>query len=164
MDIQEILHFVDDAVCAKTGQRLNDLQRAIIEGILNRHKYSEIAKTYGCTPGHAKDEGYKLLQMLSNIFGEAVNKKNIKSVLERQGNLNITFGNSNVIGYINFCSEPPKATPEQSQPATDTFERGKNQAMIERIGKLRQFGLSDEQIADVLGLLLQVVKQEDLEE
>lgn len=164
MDIQEILHFVDDAVCAKTGQRLSDLQRAIIEGILNRQKYSVIAKTYGCTTGHAKDEGYKLLQMLSNIFGESVNKKNIKSVLERQGNLNITFGNSNVIGYINFCSAPPKATPEQSQPDTDTFERGKNQAMIERIGKLRQFGLSDEQIADVLNLLLQVVKQEDLEE
>ena len=164
MDIQEILHFVDDAVCAKTGQRLSDLQRAIIEGILNRQKYSVIAKNYGCTTGHAKDEGYELLQMLSNIFGESVNKKNIKSVLERQGNLNITFGNSNVIGYINFCSDPPKATPEPSQPDTDTFERGKNQAMIERIGKLRQFGLSDEQIADVLSLLLQVVKQEDLEE
>lgn len=167
MDIQEILHFVDDAVCAKTGQRLNDLQRAIIEGIMKRQKYPVIAKTYGCTPGHAKDVGYELLQMLSNIFSEHVDKKSLKSVIERQANQNIcgnTFGYSNVIGYINFCSEPPKATPEQSQPATDTFERGKNQAMIEKIGKLRQFGLSDEQIADVLGLLLQVVKQEDLEE
>jgi hypothetical protein len=36
--------------------------------------------------------------------------------------------------------------------------------MMEAVGKLRQFGLSDEQIADVLSLLLQVVKQEDLEE
>ncbi|WP_017720735.1 hypothetical protein [Kamptonema formosum] len=170
MDIQEILHFVDDAVCAKTGQRLSDLQRAIIEGILKRQKYSVIAKTYGCTTGHAKDEGYELLQMLSNIFGEAVKKKNLKPVMERQAHLNISFNNSTIlganknIGNINFCSEPTKATPEPSQPATDTFERGKNQAMMEAVGKVRQFGLSDEQIADVLNLLLQVVKQEDLEE
>jgi hypothetical protein len=170
MDIQEILHFVDDAVCAKTGQRLTDLQRAIIEGILKRQKYSEIAKTYGCTTGHAKDKGYELLQMLSSIFGESVKKRNIKSVIERQANQNIcgiwgnTFGDSNVIGNINFCPEAPKATPEPSQPDTDTFERGKNQAMMEAVGKLRQFGLRDEQIADVLSLLLQGVKQEDLEE
>jgi hypothetical protein len=90
--------------------------------------------------------------------------------MERQAHLNISFNNSTIlganknIGNINFCPEAPKATPEPSQPATDTSERGKNQAMMEAVGKLRQFGLSDEQIADVLSLLLQVVKQEDLEE
>jgi len=108
MDTAHILQFVDEVLNAKTGKRLNDLQRKIIEGILNRQKYSDIADTYGCTPGHAKDIGYKLLQMLSDVFDEPVDKCNLESVLERQLNLNINlgdrttnFGNSNTINYIN---------------------------------------------------------------
>ena len=57
MDTAHILQFVDKVLSAKTGKHLNDLQRKIIEGILNRQKYSDIADTYGCTAGHAKDVG-----------------------------------------------------------------------------------------------------------
>src|SRR4028118_967397 len=92
MDTADILKFVDEVVCAKTGKHLNDLQRGIIEGTLKRQKYCDIAETYGCTAGHAKDVGYALLQMLSDVFDESVDKGNLKSVLERQGNLNISFG------------------------------------------------------------------------
>ncbi|MFB8796575.1 MAG: hypothetical protein U7126_20675 [Microcoleus sp.] len=92
MDTAHILQFVDEVVCAKTGKHLNDLQRKIIKGILKQQKYSDIADTYGCTAGHAKDVGYKLLQMLSDVFDEPVDKYNLKSVLERQLNLNINFG------------------------------------------------------------------------
>lgn len=92
MDTAHILQFVDEVLSAKTGKRLNDLQRKIIEGILKRQKYYYIADTYGCTAGHAKDVGYKLLQILSNVFGEPVDKGNLESVLERQLNLNINFG------------------------------------------------------------------------
>ncbi|TAD93359.1 MAG: hypothetical protein EA000_01415, partial [Oscillatoriales cyanobacterium] len=60
MDTAHILQFVDEVVCAKTGKHLNDLQRKIIKGILKQQKYSDIADTYGCTAGHAKDVGYKL--------------------------------------------------------------------------------------------------------
>ncbi|WP_343277549.1 hypothetical protein [Kamptonema sp. UHCC 0994] len=114
MDTANILQFVDEVVCAKTGKRLNDLQRGIIEGILKRQKYSDIAESYGCTAGHAKDVGYKLLQMLSDVFGESVDKRNLKSVLKRQSiikvalnNSNNIDGNSNTINYINACSELP---------------------------------------------------------
>ncbi|MEG5141029.1 MULTISPECIES: hypothetical protein [unclassified Microcoleus] len=169
MNTADILEFVDEAICAKTGKHLNDLQRKIIEGILNRQKYSDIADTYGCTPGHAKDVGYKLLQMLSDVFGEPVDKGNLESVLERQLNLNINlvdrnnthFGHSNTINYINACSEVPTTTPDKSQPATPESQGKKNQVKIEAVGKLRQLGLSDEQIAEVLGLALEVVKQID---
>ena len=91
MDTAHILQFVNEVVCARTGKHLNDLQRGIIEGILKRQKYSDIADTYGCTAGHAKDVGYKLLQRLSDIFDEPVDKGNLESVLERQLNLNINF-------------------------------------------------------------------------
>mgnify|MGYP006335919251 CR=1 FL=1 len=170
MNTADILEFVDEALCAKTGKHLNDLQRKIIEGILNRQKYSDIADTYGCTAGHAKDVGYKLLQMLSDVFDEPVDKGNLESVLERQLNLNINFGDrnnnthfghSNTINYVNGCSELPTPTPDKSQPPTPDYQDSTNQVKIEMIGKLRQLGLRDEQIAEVLGLALEVVKQID---
>ncbi|WP_332998046.1 hypothetical protein [Microcoleus sp. A006_D1] len=163
------MEFVDEALNAKTGKHLNDLQRKIIEGILNRQKYSDIADTYGCTPGHAKDIGYKLLQMLSDVFGEQIDKGNLESVLERQLNLNINlgdrnttnFGNSNTTNYINACSEVPTTATDKSQPPNPESQGNKNQVKIEAVGKLRGLGLSDEQIAEVLGLALEVVKQMD---
>jgi hypothetical protein len=171
MHIHEVLQFVDEAVYLKTGKRLNDLQRGIIEGTLKRQKYFDIAESYGCTAGHAKDVGYALLQMLSDVFDEPVDKGNLKSVLERQGNLNISFGdfgdrsiNSNVIGCVNFGSEHPNNTSDRSQSATpNSQQRSKNQTQI-KINKLRQFGLSNEQIAEALEIPLEVVKQGDVEE
>ena len=168
METADILKFVDEVVCAKTGKRLNDLQRGIIEGILKRQKYSDIANTYGCTAGHAKDVGYELLHMLSDVFGEPVDKRNLKSVLKRQSTIKIALnnsnnieGNSNTINYINGCSELPTPTPDKSQPATPDYQASTNQVKIEMVGKLRQLGLKDEQIAEVLGLALEVVKQMD---
>ncbi|MEG4273447.1 MULTISPECIES: hypothetical protein [unclassified Microcoleus] len=169
MDTAHILQFVDKVLSAKTGKHLNDLQRKIIEGILKRQKYSDIADTYGCTAGHAKDVGYELLQMLSDAFDEPVDKGNLESVLERQLNLNINFGDgnttnfwdSNTINYINSCSELPTSTPDKNQPPTPDFQDSTNQVKIEMIGKLRQLGLKDEQIAEVVGLALEVVKQID---
>lgn len=163
MQVHKVLQFVDEAVYLKTGKHLNDLQRQIIEGTLNRQKYCDIAESYGCSAGHAKDVGYELLELLSNIFDEPVDKGNLKSVIERHGNLNISFGNksissvnNNIIGCLNVGSEQPNTTPDKSQP--------KNQTNIETINKLRQFGLSDEQIAQVLEIPFEVVKQVGFEE
>jgi hypothetical protein len=172
MRVQEILQFIDDAVYAKTGKHLNDLQRGIIEGTLKRQKYDDIAENCGCSAGHAKDVGYELLQMLSDVFDESVDKKNLKSVLERQGNFNISFDkssissiNNNVIGCLNMGSEQTTPTPNESQPENpDLQEESKNQTKIETIDKLRQFGLSDEQIAEALDIPLEQVKQVELEE
>ncbi|MFB2895809.1 hypothetical protein ACE1CI_23115 [Aerosakkonemataceae cyanobacterium BLCC-F50] len=163
MDIKEVLQFVDDVVYTKTGKHLNDLQRAIIEGTLKRQKYSEIADTCRCSEGHVKDMGYELLQLLSDAFGEPVDKGNLKSVLERQGNLNISFGDSNIIGYINICSDKT-TTSDKNQPQTPNFQQLQYQTKMETVSKLRQFGLSDEQIAEALGLTLDEVKQVDLED
>lgn len=166
MHIQEVLQLVDEAVYLKTGKRLNDLQRGIIKGTLKRQKYSEIAESYGCTAGHAKDVGYELLQMLSDVFDEPVDKGNLKSVVERLGNQSIwgnTFGDSNVIGYINICSDQPNTTKSQIATAKSQQD-SKNQSQIETIKKLQQFGLSDEQIAEALKLPLEMVKQGDVEE
>ena len=170
MDIPQTVQFVDQAVCTKTSKHLNDLQRRIIAGILNRQKYADVAETYGYSDKHVKKVSHELLQMLSDIFGEQVKKSNLESVLERQINLNITFGDDNKInknligiGCISNCPDSSTPTPEKSQPETPDLH-GNNQANIEKIGKLRHFGLSDEQIAEVLELPLDVVKHVDFEE
>ncbi|MEG5139931.1 hypothetical protein QUB52_23555 [Microcoleus sp. A6-C6] len=170
MDIPQTVQFVDEAVCTKTGKRLNDLQRRIIAGILKNQKYADVAETHGYSDKHVKKVSHELLQTLSDVFGEQVKKSNLESVLERQINVNITLGNKNThnknsvsIGSINNCPEQTTPTPEKSQPENPDLHN-KNRANIEKIGKLRQFGLSDDQIAEVLELPLDVVKQVDFEE
>ncbi|MEG4968004.1 hypothetical protein QUB11_15390 [Microcoleus sp. B6-A1] len=171
MDSPQILQFVDEAVYTNTGKRLNNLQRKIISGILNRQRYADVAETYGYSSQHVKKASYELLQMLSEVFGEPVKKSNLESVIERQINHNINLGNkntiknSNKISYINNCPNPSTPTPDESQPETpDLQQKSKNQTKIETIDKLRQFGLSDEQIAEALDIPLEQVKQVDLEE
>ena len=165
MQVHELLQIVDEAVYLNTGQHLNDIQRAVIEGSLKHQKYADIAENCGCSAGHAKDVGYELLQLLSDIFDEPVDKGNLKSVLERQGNVNISFGdkskiNSNLIGCINITSKNPKNKSDKNNSIHPKFKhRKKNKTQIEKIDKLRYFGLSDEQIAEVLDLPLEVVKQ-----
>lgn len=60
------------------------------------------------------------------------------------------------------------STPDDSQPATPDFlKQSKNYttiAIIEIIDKLRQFGLTDEQIAEALNLPLNEIDLVDLEE
>jgi hypothetical protein len=165
MQVHELLQLVDDAVYLNTGKHLNDLQRGVIEGTLKYQKYADIAENCGCSAGHAKDVGYELLKMLSDIFGEPVDKSNLKSVLERQGNVNISLVNnskinSNLIGCINIGSKRPKTKPDKSHSGNSKLkQRNKNKTQIEKISKLRYFGLNDEQIAEVLELPLEVIKQ-----
>ena len=171
MDSPQILQFVDEAVYTNTGKRLNNLQRRIIAGILNRQRYADVAETYGYSSQHVKKASYELLQMLSEVWGEQVKKSNLESVLERHINQKITtLGNKNnqkIIGisYINNCPNPSTPTADQRQPETpDLQEESKNQTKIETIDRLRQFGLSDEQIAEALHIPLEQVKHVDFEE
>jgi len=112
-----------------------------------------------------KDMGYELLQMLSDIFEEKVTKKNLESILERQGNINFSFGaqsvntnNSNIIGSVNICPDRPSEIADNNQKPKSQKPRSKNKGQIETIAKLRSFGLSDEQIAEALGVSLSEVQ------
>jgi hypothetical protein len=161
MQVQQLLQLVDDALYLNTGQHLNDLQRGVIEGTLKHQKYADIAENCGCSAGHAKDVGYELLQMLSDIFDEPVDKGNLKSVLERQGNINIFLGdksiNQNIIGCMNIGSKQPKTKSNKNNPRNSKLQQHKN--TIEKIEKLRQLGLSDQEIVEILELPLEVVQE-----
>lgn len=164
MNVQEALAFADEVVFAKTGKHLDDMQFGVIEGVLKRQKYGDIAQGLNCTEGYAKDVGYELWELFSDAFGEEVNKLNLRSVLLRKGIVNshnfTIFGNgnvgsANVIGSLNICT---------SQEESPEFLRGKQRAKIEAIKRLQAVGLSDEQIAQCLDLTLEEIRQVDLTE
>lgn len=168
MQVHELLQLVDEAVYLNTGQHLNDLQRGVIEGSLKYQKYADIAENCGCSAGHAKDVGYELLQLLSDIFDEPVDKSNLKSVLERQGNVNISLGNNNSnifgTGCINSNSKKPQNKSDKNHSSNTKLKQPKNnKTQIEKIDKLRYFGLNDQRIAEVLELPLEVIKQVESE-
>jgi hypothetical protein len=145
MKAREVLDFVNEVVYAKTGSRLNDLQNGIIEGILKKMKYSEIAENLERSEGYVKDMGYKLLKTLSDTFDEPVDKNNLKSVLERQENINFCFGESTTFNIV-------------EQKTINIINQQKPKPESKKIKKLREYGLTDEQIADVLDIGLDEIE------
>jgi len=160
MDVKELLKFVDESMFAKTGKRLNDLQRQVIEGALKHQKYGDIAESFEKSEGHVKDTGYELLQMLSEIFEEPVKKGNLKSVLERQrSNVTVNVGDGNVgnYGHINHCVNFNSDRPSPNQvplEKTDTLQ----EKQIAKIKKLRDRGLTNEEIAELLEIPLEAIE------
>ena|GEM_PF-5757380 len=68
--------------------------------------------------------------------------------------------NSNLIGCINIGSKQPKTKSDKSHPGNSKLQQqDQNKTQIEKISKLRYFGLNDQQIAEVLELPLEVIKQ-----
>ena len=167
MNIGELLEFVDESMYVKSGKHLSNLQRKIIKGVLEHQKYADIAASYNLSEGHVRDVSYELLQMMSNTFNETIHKRNLESVLERQGSINLSLGdrsiNSHIIGYIDFGSDRTENSAEKNPLESSNFSASliniKN-----TVKKLRQRGLSDEEIADILGLPSEVIKKLELKE
>ena len=162
MDIKELLKFVDESMFAKTGKRLNDLQRQVIEGALNHQKYVDIADGFDRSEGHVKDTGYELLQMLSDVFEEPVSKGNLKSVLERQkSNVTVNVGDGNVGNFgrisncVNFNSDRPKSTSNKVPLENTTSQQNKQ---ISKIKKLQDLGLTNEEISELLEIPLESIE------
>ncbi|TAD76139.1 MAG: hypothetical protein EA001_12815 [Oscillatoriales cyanobacterium] len=146
MDIQKVLCFLDNLVVDRTGQHLDDVQLGVIEGVLNRQKYSEIAQALNCTEGYAKDTGYELWKILSDVFQEEVSKNNLKTVLLRKGmiyNSIINIGDNNTAGSVHACAE---------ESESQDFQRGQTIAKLEAVNRLRSMGLTDQQISIALDL------------
>ncbi|MBZ8181104.1 hypothetical protein [Oscillatoria salina] len=83
MDVNKVLQFVDKLVFENTGQHLNDVQRAVVEGTWNRQTYDDIAHNCHLTKNHVADVGCELWQILSTALDEDIKKSNFRSNLER---------------------------------------------------------------------------------
>ena len=83
---QERLIWLDslvEVIKERTGLDLNDLQIAILKGAYYNECYDRIAGKYGCSKDHAKRVGSSLWSLLSTCFGQAVDKRNVKVMLDR---------------------------------------------------------------------------------
>lgn len=114
MDIQKLSKWTDEQVFAKTGQHLDSLHKSILESVLQRQNFHKIAGNNGYSYDHVKREGAKLWKLLSDVFSEEIEQKNVRSILENKAISTIySFGNSSLIisnpninkSHINICRE-----------------------------------------------------------
>ena len=129
MNVEQVLKLADRLVFAKTGNHLDDLQQAIVRGVCQGQRYSEIAREFGCTTGHVRDVGSQLWKTISELLGENVSKNNFRATIERLRFSNISnFGKGFVqIGKVSVCADsfqPPQRdeqTSEKDKVTTDTW-------------------------------------------
>jgi hypothetical protein len=165
MDVQAVINYLDELVFKQSGKHLDSLQVAILKGVFNGQKYTDIAKDYNCTAGHAKDEAYELWRILSNALGEDLDKSNIHATIERLGFANVKspiIGNPVQVGSINLCSNPlteETATLFTDEKDTNSVKSIQKIAKLQTVPRLIQLGLTLEQIAEALELSLDEVQQ-----
>jgi DNA-directed RNA polymerase specialized sigma24 family protein len=173
MDVQAVLKYMDDLVFAQTGQHLDSLRVAILKGVINGKKYTQIAEEYNCSAGHAKDEAYELWQIFSEALGEDLNKSNFRATIERLGVANAysNIVNPVQIGNINLCPNPSQSPEENLESIiqetaipyvkdnTTVIEIERQKTKLESVPRLVKLGLTAEQIASALGLSLEEVQK-----
>jgi formylglycine-generating enzyme required for sulfatase activity len=73
----------DEMILTKTGKHLNDTEQLVIQGTLANQTYEQIAVSAEYSVRHLKNVAIKLWGVLSEVFGEKVSKKNLKTDLEQ---------------------------------------------------------------------------------
>jgi NB-ARC domain len=80
---QSLLKSVDTLLVTNGFAGLNDVQIAVLAGTLAGESYPTLADQSTYTVEYIREVGAKLWQLLTQALGEPVNKKNIRSVLQR---------------------------------------------------------------------------------
>ncbi|MCC3470018.1 MAG: ATP-binding protein [Microcoleus sp. PH2017_06_SFM_O_A] len=128
MEIAEVLKLADELIFAKTGEHLDYLQKAILEGTFQGRTYPQIAEATHSSEGHTRDIGSELWQILSKGFGEEITKRNFRAIFKKAnfnnyqstiGSDNITVNNVNIFNNVNICQERARSpTNSQNSPQT----------------------------------------------
>lgn len=119
MEIAEVLKLADELIFAKTGEHIDYLQKAILEGTFKGRTYPEIAEVTHSSEGHTRDIGSKLWQILSEGFGEDITKRNFRAIIEKAKfyNYSQTIGNENVtVNNFNVCQERARSPTKPQNP------------------------------------------------
>lgn len=123
MNLKQALALVDKIVFEQTGQHLNDLQEAVLQGTIEHQAYKQIAQDFDCSESNARKTGAELWQILSEELGENVTKSNLGSAMKRWHNSNILNFAQNVSDSFNICPEgrhPPDTSPNSPSPNQQT--------------------------------------------
>ncbi|WP_199247212.1 NB-ARC domain-containing protein [[Phormidium] sp. ETS-05] len=110
MDVQEVLDWADRLVLEKTGQHLDSLQRAVLEGTWEGKKYPEIAQNSKRGHDRIKQVASELWKMMSAELGKDVRQSNFRAILEKVesskiSNLGLGDDYVQIVGDINICRE-----------------------------------------------------------
>lgn len=128
MEIQEALQWTDRLLLKTTGKYLDSLQRAILEGAWQGKGYKDIADEYHCTSDHVRKSASDLWKLLSELLGEDVKKKNVRSLIEN-GIFSYHNDGVHISNHINnvcndLYNEPKISTnPSSSSSESDTIPR-----------------------------------------
>ncbi|MGE5659173.1 MAG: AAA family ATPase [Actinomycetota bacterium] len=120
MDIAEVLKLADELIFAKTGEHLDYLQKAILEGTLQGRTYGKIAEATHSSEGHTRDIGSELWKILSEGFGEEITKRNFRAIIEKVEFNNFasaTVKGDVTVNNVNICPERARSptSPENTQ-------------------------------------------------
>jgi hypothetical protein len=122
MEITEVLKLADELIFAKTGEHIDYLQKAILEGTFQGRTYPQIANATHSSEGHTRDIGSGLWKILSEGFGEEITKKNFRAILDSGKIYNFSSGQGHIaINKVNICQEKARnPTPPQNPQQTST--------------------------------------------
>ncbi|MEG4033073.1 ATP-binding protein [Microcoleus sp. S36b_A4] len=122
MEIAEVLKLADELIFAKTGEHIDYLQKAILEGTLQGRTYPEIAEATHSSEGHTRDIGSELWQIFSEGLGEGITKRNFRAILEKAKFDNFSSAIGRVgrdyvaINNLNICQERARSPTEPQNP------------------------------------------------
>ncbi|MEG4320112.1 MULTISPECIES: NACHT domain-containing protein [unclassified Microcoleus] len=122
MDIAEVLKLADELIFAKTGEHIDYLQKAILEGTFQGRTYPQIADATHSSEGHTRDIGSELWQILSEGFGKEITKRNFRSILEKAKFDNFSSAIGRVgrdyvaINNVNICQEKARTPTNPQNP------------------------------------------------
>ncbi len=88
IQVQDAVKTAEEAVFAKTGRSLNDVQRSILRGALDNQTYQDIADSLLYSTGAVQGRGAKLWKLLAEALGKKVTKTNLNSVLRAELRIN----------------------------------------------------------------------------
>ncbi|NER33242.1 MAG: ATPase [Oscillatoria sp. SIO1A7] len=111
-----MLNLADEIVFTKTGQHLDDLQKAVLLGTLERQTYKKIAKDFDCSESGARNAGSELWRLLSEELGEEISKTNFRSAMERLQNSNVLNFVRDISDSFNICGEPRYSPSDLQDP------------------------------------------------
>jgi len=106
-NVEDVVQWVNNLIVDKTGEHLTPIQEAILTGVWQRQKYSQIAKEFNCSESHVKKEAAKLWEKLRKELGEDLNKFNFRSKLEKKYRVSPVahWGDCLQIDNVNICGE-----------------------------------------------------------
>ncbi len=154
-EVQSLISTVDKLIFSHTGEHLDDLETAILEGTFEHQKYAEIAQNNYRSEKYVKDIAGQLWKKVSKALGEDVSKSNIKSSLQRYH-----YSNFHNCDIVNISQVDRNNSFTELSDNNNQQNKIKQEAKLEIVSELIKEGLTVEKVSKILNLPLELVQKE----